>query len=114
MIEARILNFRRPFEGDAMTRPGWWCGLTVFGLIVVLGGPPARGADAVAAPAVGAQVKDTGSLRDLRGNRRPLRDLKGHPAVVLAFLGADCPISNLYVPGLVELEKKYRPQGVQF
>ena len=33
---------------------------------------------------------------------------------MLTFLGADCPISNLYLPGLLALEKKYRPKGVQF
>ena len=33
---------------------------------------------------------------------------------MLAFVGADCPVSNLYLPRLIELEKKYRAQQVQF
>ncbi len=53
------------------------------------------------------------SLRDVRGNRRT-GDLKGSKALVVAFLASDCPISNLYLPELIDLEKKYRSQGVQF
>lgn len=68
----------------------------------------------MAAIAVGDEAPNNSSLRDLRGNRRGLHEFKGHRALVLAFLGADCPISNLYVPRLVELEKKYRGDDVQF
>src|SRR5947209_17144421 len=64
--------------------------------------------------AVGEKVPDVGRLRDLRGNGRNLYSFKDHKAVVVAFLGTDCPISNLYLPGLVALEKKYRAKGVQF
>ena len=64
--------------------------------------------------AIGDKVPNSNSLRDLRGNRRSLHDFKGHSAIVIAFLGADCPISNLYLPGLIELEKKYRSKQVQF
>src|SRR5207249_971470 len=38
----------------------------------------------------------------------------GNAAVVLAFVGIDCPVSNLYLPGLGELEKHYRTHKVQF
>ncbi|HEY7310682.1 MAG TPA: redoxin family protein [Gemmataceae bacterium] len=68
----------------------------------------------VSAIAVGAKAPDRGSLRDLRGNRRALYSFKDNRALVLVFLGADCPISNLYVPRLLELEKKYRGKDVQF
>ena len=63
---------------------------------------------------IGAKAPDRGSLRDLRGNRRALYSFKDNRALVLVFLGADCPISNLYVPGLIALEKKYRGKGAQF
>lgn len=63
---------------------------------------------------LGERVPATGSLRDLRGNSRPLDGFKDTKAIVVAFVGADCPISNLYLPGLVELEKAYRAKGVQF
>ncbi len=75
---------------------------------------PASAGEAPAATAVGGKVADHTSLRDLRGNRRALHGFTGHRALVLIFLGADCPISNLYLPGLIELEKQYRPKQVQF
>ena len=64
--------------------------------------------------AVGDKAPNKHSLRDLRGNRRALHDFKDHRALVLVFLGADCPISNLYVPELLDMEKKYRTKEVQF
>src|SRR5262249_9068824 len=64
--------------------------------------------------AVGAAVPDVGGLRDVRGNARALHGFKGHKAVVAVFLGTDCPISNLYVPSLLEIEKRYRTQNVLF
>jgi peroxiredoxin len=70
--------------------------------------------DKPAATALGAKVANSNSLRDVRGNKRALHDFKDNKAVVLAFLGADCPVSNLYLPELVELEKKYRSKGVLF
>src|SRR5690242_7362823 len=63
---------------------------------------------------IGDKVTATEQLRDVRGGRRPLAGFAGHKAVVLAFLGADCPVSNLVVPGLVELEKRYRARDVLF
>ena len=68
----------------------------------------------MSAIAVGDKAPNKNSLRDLRGNRRALHDFKDHRALVLVFLGADCPISNLYTPGLLDLEKKYRSKDVQF
>jgi peroxiredoxin len=70
--------------------------------------------EATKAIALGARAPNSHSLRDLRGNRRALHDFKGHAAIVLAFVGAECPVSNLYLPGLIELEKKYRSKKVQF
>jgi hypothetical protein len=64
--------------------------------------------------AVGDKAPSNSSLRDLRGNRRAVQDFKDHRAVVLVFLGTECPISNLYVPGLLALEKRYRSKEVQF
>ena len=63
---------------------------------------------------IDAKVANSSSLRDVRGNRRPLHDFKDNKAIVLVFLGAECPVSNLYLPELIELEKKYRDKSVQF
>jgi hypothetical protein len=68
----------------------------------------------MSAIAVGDKTPDKNSLRDVRGNRRTLDGFKDHRALVLVFLGADCPISNLYVPSLRSLEKKYRSKDAQF
>jgi hypothetical protein len=68
----------------------------------------------IASAGVGEKVPDIGGLRDLRGSARSLHGFKDHKAIVLVFLGIDCPISNLYVPTLLELEKNYRGQNVQF
>jgi peroxiredoxin len=70
--------------------------------------------EARSALALGAKAPNGGSLRDLRGNRRSLHDFKGYHAVVVAFLGTECPIANLYLPRLLELEKTSRPKQVQF
>ena len=64
--------------------------------------------------AVGAKVPNSNSLRDVRGNRRALHGFTGNKAIVLAFLGTECPVANLYVPGLIELEKRFRSKKVQF
>jgi peroxiredoxin len=63
---------------------------------------------------IGDNIANSNSLRDLRGGKRDLHGFKDKSAVVLVFLGADCPVSNLYVPTLNELEKKYRDKKVQF
>jgi peroxiredoxin len=82
------------------------------GVLLAFGGG-AVGAGETATP-VGGKVPDVGTLRDLRGNRRALHSFAGNKAVVLAFLGTDCPISNLYLPGLIEMEKRYRSKHAQF
>jgi peroxiredoxin len=80
----------------------WWC--------------QAAPATAGESPATGlnAKVPDVGTLRDVRGNRRALHSFADNRAVVLVFVGTDCPISNLYLPELVELEKRCRGKRVQF
>jgi thiol-disulfide isomerase/thioredoxin len=38
----------------------------------------------------------------------------GKRAIVLVFLGTDCPVGNLYVPRLIELNREYKGKGVIF
>jgi peroxiredoxin len=64
--------------------------------------------------ALGEKVPPGAQLRDLRGNRRSVHDFKGYRALVLVFTGTDCPVSNLYLPELIEAEKGYRTKKVQF
>jgi peroxiredoxin len=62
---------------------------------------------------IGRQVADF-ALPDALGRTVALRDLVGRRAVVVAFLGTECPLANLYLPRLVELERSYRDRGVAF
>jgi mono/diheme cytochrome c family protein/peroxiredoxin len=59
-------------------------------------------------------VRDVGTLRDLRGNARNLHSFRNEKGVVLAFLGTSCPVSNLYVPRLLDIERQYRGAGIQW
>jgi len=83
-------------------------------LILAFGASQARADDSPKPVALGGKVPNSNSLRDLRGNRRALHDFKSHKAIVLFFVGAECPVSNLYFPEVVALEKKYREKEVQF
>lgn len=83
----------------------------ILGIILALASPAVAADKAVA---VGGRVPKTGSLRDMRGSGRPLDGLTGPKATALVFLGTECPVSALYLPTLVSLEKAYRAKGVQF
>src|SRR5262249_51610345 len=55
------------------------------------------------------------TLTDPRDQTRfSLQDGKDKKAVVLIFLGTECPINNAYVPVLGELQQEYADRGVQF
>jgi peroxiredoxin/mono/diheme cytochrome c family protein len=53
-------------------------------------------------------------LADAAGQTQALADFRDQKAVVLVFLGTECPVANLYVPDLVAMQEKYRDQGVRF
>ncbi|HVU89748.1 MAG TPA: redoxin domain-containing protein [Pirellulales bacterium] len=52
--------------------------------------------------------------RDFRGKEVSLADFADSKAVVVAFLGTECPLAKLYGPRLVELQKEFADQGVAF
>lgn len=60
---------------------------------------------------VGRKIENF-TLDDYRGATRSLNDLKDSKVVVVAFLGTECPLANVYAPRLIELAAKYQPQGV--
>ena len=45
------------------------------------------------------------SLRDFRGKVHALGDYSDSKAVVVAFIGIECPLARLYAPRLTELAK---------
>ncbi|MFO0946242.1 MAG: redoxin domain-containing protein [Planctomycetota bacterium] len=57
---------------------------------------------------------DSFKLGDFRGKQVALSDYTDQKAVVVAFLGTECPVAKLYVPRLVELAKTYADRGVAF
>ena len=67
----------------------------------------------VSPPEVGAVVPDF-SLKDIHRRPRSLAGFEEKKAFVVAFLDTDCPVANLYVPTLIELDKDYAARGVQF
>src|SRR5688572_29764388 len=62
---------------------------------------------------LGRQMDDF-QLDDYLGTQHSLNELAGKKAVVIAFLGVECPLAKLYGPRLAELAAEYEPQGVAF
>ncbi len=60
---------------------------------------------------VGRKVADF-TLKDFRGKTVSLSDFKNAKAIVIAYLGCECPLAKLYGPNLQRLADKYRDQGV--
>ena len=65
------------------------------------------------APVVGTKVASF-TLRDYRGAESSLEQFAAKKAVVLAFVGCECPVARLYGPRLAKLAKDYEAKGVQF
>ena len=54
------------------------------------------------------------SLKDTADKPVSLGDFKDKKAVVVVFMGTECPVNNAYMPRLAELAKAYTDKGVQF
>lgn len=54
------------------------------------------------------------SLPDHRGKQFALDDFKDKRAIVIAFVGAECPLAKVYAPRLAALAAEFAPQGVAF
>ena len=63
--------------------------------------------------ALGKHV-DNFSLRDFHGNLHTLAQYGEKKAVVLVFLGTECPLARLYAPRLQELSRELADKGVAF
>jgi peroxiredoxin len=91
-----------------MTRPFAPLLIPALALALIAAGEPPRPG------AVGSVVEDF-TRRDPAGVERSLAKLaEGKKAVVLAFVGIECPLAKLYAPRLAELARKYEAQGVAF
>ncbi len=61
-------------------------------------------------PRIGRKIDDF-TLDDYRGRARSLSDWADSKVVVVAFMGTECPLANLYVPRLTELAAQFEAQG---
>ncbi len=67
-----------------------------------------------APPAVPARVADF-TLKDVLTDKPvSLGDFKAKKAVVVVFMGTECPINNAYMPRLAEMARTYADKGVAF
>jgi peroxiredoxin len=82
-------------------------------LLAFLAGDAAADPRPLVPPAIGARVADV-TLQDVSGKRCALAEFKDKKAVVVVFVGTECPIANLYFPTLAEMQKQYAKRGVQF
>src|SRR5436305_1126554 len=64
----------------------------------------------VNAPAPGATVPKL-TLKDIHRRPRVLDGFKDRKALVIVFVGTECPLANLYIPTLIELHKEYARQA---
>lgn len=62
---------------------------------------------------VGRQVTNF-TLQDYRGKKHSLDDFSASKAVVVVFLGTECPLAKLYAPRLTALAEEFAPRGVAF
>jgi len=93
-----------------------WAMRLLVGAVVgsTLAGALAHGGDAIAPASLSGRRTDNFTLRDFYGKRRSLTDYKDKRVVVLAFLGAECPLARLYGDRLASLQQDYAAKGVQF
>lgn len=70
-------------------------------------------ANAAEATGVGRGVAPF-ELSDYRGAKHSLDEYADKQAVVVVFLGTECPLAKLYGPRLAELAAEFEPHGVAF
>ena len=64
-------------------------------------------------PHIGIKIENF-VLRDYLGKEHQLSDYADSKAIVIAFLGAECPLTKMYGSRLAVLAEKYKPRRVTF
>jgi peroxiredoxin/mono/diheme cytochrome c family protein len=62
---------------------------------------------------IGKKVENF-SARDFRGKETSLKDFADSKAIVVVFLGTECPQAKLYAPRLVQMAAEFKDRGVAF
>jgi peroxiredoxin len=75
--------------------------------------PKAMNAEARSDSPLGRQIRDF-TLGDFRGKPCALADLKSSRAIVVTFVGVECPLVQHYAARLQQMADKYEPQQVAF
>ena len=100
-------------------RTGWLrsrrfrSGFLALAVLAAIGGRMFRPHTVTIDTGIGRPVTDF-TLADTSGRPVSLHAYQGKAAVVLVFMGIECPVGNLYMPRLVELSQAYRDKGVVF
>ncbi|MFO0900656.1 MAG: redoxin domain-containing protein [Pirellulales bacterium] len=78
--------------------------------LLFVAAPGAKAADAPAEP----RSVPAFELHDHLGAKHRLDEYADKQAVVIAFLGTECPLAKLYGPRLAELAAEFEPRGIAF
>src|SRR6516165_10448733 len=70
--------------------------------------------DATAEPTKTAVRVDGFTLKDTSGKEVSLSDFRDKKAVVVVFIGVECPLVNQYVRRFHDLQNEFADKGVQF
>jgi thiol-disulfide isomerase/thioredoxin/mono/diheme cytochrome c family protein len=88
------------------------CFLAIVTALLLAGA--GRAADELLPAPLGTRVADFTLPKADGGTWSLIRRTRGARAIVVLFLGTECPVSNAYVPVLAALHEKYRGEGVVF
>ncbi len=86
---------------------------TVLACVFTLLSAPRSGAAEPGNPKETPRKIPSFQLKDTTGQVVSLTDFRQKKAVVVVFIGTECPLANLYVVRLTELQKDFSPRGVQ-
>src|SRR5262249_21846965 len=85
----------------------------LIGALALSAGPRLLCRAEPAASNIGRKI-EAFTLKDTEGRSRSLAEFQNAKAVVVFFLGTECPINNNYLPRLRELQQEYAGKRVQF
>ena len=82
-------------------------------ILLLLTSPLAADSPGRLASPIGRQIENF-QLQDYLGTAHDLVEWSDHKALVLAFLGTECPLAAVYGRRLAELAAEYGPRGIAF